>query len=79
MIAAGEKGSLVSLICDSGDRYTATYYDDPWLKSNNLDIEPYCSMLQEFLDGGRFHFDVADVKIAVRRNSAALPYLPARE
>jgi hypothetical protein len=36
-------------------------------------------MLQEFLDGGRFRFDVADVKMAVRRNSAALAYLRASE
>ena len=66
MIAAGEEGSLVSLICDSGDRYTATYYNDAWLKSSNMEIEPYCAMLQDFLDGGRFRFDLANVKTAVR-------------
>jgi cysteine synthase A len=67
MIAAGEEGSLVSLICDSGDRYTATYYNDTWLESNNIEIESYCSMLRDFLDSGRFHFDLADVKTAIRR------------
>ena len=67
MIAAGEEGSLVSLICDSGERYTATYYNDSWLRSNNIEIEAYCSMLQDFLDSGRFRFDVADVKTAMRQ------------
>ena len=69
MLAAGEQGSLVSLICDSGDRYTATYYDDAWLKSNNMEIEPCCSMLRDFLDSGRFRFDLVDVKTALRRNA----------
>jgi cysteine synthase A len=50
LIAAGEEGSLVSLICDSGERYTATYYNDAWLKANNIEIESYCSMLEDFLD-----------------------------
>jgi len=67
MIAAGEEASLVSLICDSGERYTATYYNDSWLRSNNIEIEPYCSMLRDFLDTGRFRFDAADVKTAIRQ------------
>jgi len=43
MIAAGEEGSLVSLICDSGERYTATYYNDTWLQSNNI-TQKSCSI-----------------------------------
>ena len=66
MIAAGEEGSLVSLICDSGERYTATYYNDAWLKANNIEIESYCSMLEDFLDSGRLRFDLADVQTALR-------------
>lgn len=31
-----ESGSIVTLICDSGERYLNTYYDDEWLKNNNL-------------------------------------------
>jgi cysteine synthase A len=67
MMAAGEEGSLVSLICDSGERYAGTYYNDAWLRSNSMEIEPYCSMLQDFLDSGRFRVDVADVKTAFGR------------
>ncbi|EWY41089.1 cysteine synthase [Skermanella stibiiresistens SB22] len=52
MIAAGEEGSLVSLICDSGDRYTSTYYDPAWLERNDIDVEPWRRMLETFLDTG---------------------------
>ena len=38
MIEAGEEGSLVSLICDSGERYSATYYNDAWLDSNDIKL-----------------------------------------
>lgn len=31
MVAAGRKGSIVTLLCDGGDRYACTYYDDAWL------------------------------------------------
>ncbi|MDO5678315.1 MAG: PLP-dependent cysteine synthase family protein [Propionibacteriaceae bacterium] len=31
MEAAGQEGSLVTLLCDSGDRYRLTYDDDAWL------------------------------------------------
>jgi len=54
MMAEGEEGSLVSLICDSGDRYTSTYYDPDWLTKNDIDIEPYREMLETFLDTGEF-------------------------
>ncbi len=58
MMQAGEEGSLVSLICDGGERYTATYYDDAWLAANNINIAPYCEMLEHFLDTGEFDFSV---------------------
>jgi len=28
---AGERGSIVTLLCDGGERYAATYFDDAWL------------------------------------------------
>ena len=39
MQVRGEKGSVVFLACDSGDRYLDTYYSDAWLLENDLDIE----------------------------------------
>ncbi|HEY8577961.1 MAG TPA: PLP-dependent cysteine synthase family protein [Devosia sp.] len=40
MRAAGEEGSLVTLICDSGERYGDTYYNDEWLQQQRLDVTP---------------------------------------
>lgn len=54
MLEAGERGSLVSLICDSGDRYTSTYYNPDWLAANDIDIAPYRRMIETFLDTGIF-------------------------
>ncbi|AVP58423.1 PLP-dependent cysteine synthase family protein [Pulveribacter suum] len=28
---AGQQGSILSLLCDAGERYLATYYDDAWV------------------------------------------------
>ena len=54
MMEAGEEGSLVTLVCDRGERYADTYYDDAWLKANGLEIAPYVEALETFLDTGRF-------------------------
>jgi cysteine synthase A len=48
MGAAGETGSVVTLLCDGGERYGHTYYDDGWLQSHDLDISPYAAALAEF-------------------------------
>ena len=37
MAAAGEHGSIVTLLCDGGDRYGCTYYDDAWLAERRID------------------------------------------
>jgi len=37
MAASGESGAVVSLLCDSGERYRSTYYNDDWLKARGLD------------------------------------------
>ena len=36
----GEAGSIVTLMCDSGERYTHSYYNDAWLASNGFDLAP---------------------------------------
>lgn len=52
MMREGREGSLVTLICDSGDRYSSTYYDQRWLTDAGLDIDPYRRLLEHFLDTG---------------------------
>jgi cysteine synthase len=45
-------GSIATLMCDSGDRYDATYYNDDWLSDCALDIEPHLRTLRAFLRTG---------------------------
>jgi cysteine synthase A len=52
MLKSGRKGSLVTLICDSGDRYVNTYYSDAWLAEHQIAIEPWCAALNALLDHG---------------------------
>ena len=48
MIDRGEKGSIVTLICDPGERYAGTYYDAGWIKEQGLDVQPYLAALDAF-------------------------------
>ena len=41
MRARGERGSVVTLICDGGERYLDTYYDDAWVAGQGLELAPY--------------------------------------
>lgn len=54
MLATGQTGSIVTLVCDGGERYTHTYYDDAWLAGQGLDLEPHRATLEDFLVTGRF-------------------------
>jgi cysteine synthase A len=46
---AGERGSIVTLLCDSGDRYANTYYSDDWLRAQGIDIAPYEAVLTQLI------------------------------
>ncbi len=52
MMREGREGSLVTLICDGGDRYASTYFDPDWLRANDIDIDPYRAKLERLLDAG---------------------------
>lgn len=52
MRAAGEEGSIVTLLCDGGERYVSTYYDDGWLAEHDLDIAPYTEALRTYESTG---------------------------
>ena len=47
----GGKGSIVTLICDSGERYGHTYYSDEWIAAQGFNLEPHERALDAFLDG----------------------------
>jgi len=46
MMEKNERGSIVTLLCDSGDRYKSTLYDDSWLAAQGLDISPMMDRLE---------------------------------
>lgn len=48
----GIKGSVVSLICDSGQRYCETFYDPEWLAKNDLEPTVEIEALRCFFDSG---------------------------
>jgi len=49
MLERGETGSVVTLLCDGGERYRRSYYDDAWLASHDLDLGPSRESLERFL------------------------------
>lgn len=49
MRAKGETGSIVTLLCDGGERYATTYYDDAWLTQRGLDWQNAAAQVRAFL------------------------------
>jgi cysteine synthase A len=45
----GERGSVVSLICDGGERYAHSYYNDAWLAEHGIDPASYEAELEALL------------------------------
>ena len=46
MRARGERGSIVSLLCDRGERYAQTLFDPAWLATHHIDIAPWDAALR---------------------------------
>ncbi|MCK0090088.1 PLP-dependent cysteine synthase family protein [Rhodococcus sp. HNM0563] len=54
MLASGREGSVVTLLCDGGERYTGTYYSDEWLSAEGLEASKWGAVLEEFAATGRW-------------------------
>lgn len=54
MADQGRQGSVVTLICDPGERYLDKYYSDSWLAEQGLDIAPYARAIDTFLSSGHW-------------------------
>jgi cysteine synthase A len=54
MLAAGRTGSVVTLLCDGGERYACTYYDDDWVAAQGLDLVPHTATLEAFARTGEW-------------------------
>ncbi len=51
MAARGQSGSVVTLLCDSGDRYRSTHLDDAWVSARGLDLGEPMRAVAAFLQG----------------------------
>lgn len=60
MRRAGQTGSIVSLICDSGERYLNTYHSDDWLTANGLDTALFEREIEAFLANGAFTLEMEE-------------------
>ncbi len=52
MVEQGTRGSVVTLLCDPGDRYLDKYYSDAWLAGQGLDVTPYSAAIDSLLRTG---------------------------
>ncbi|WP_318421428.1 PLP-dependent cysteine synthase family protein [Photobacterium leiognathi] len=52
MKARGETGSIVTLLCDSGERYLDTYYNAEWIEENIGDLSAYTEKLEQLEHSG---------------------------
>ncbi|SFN61979.1 PLP-dependent cysteine synthase family protein [Dokdonella immobilis] len=54
MRTRGEGGSIVTLLCDRGDRYAETLFDLDWLGQHGIDMPPWRAALQRTLESGEW-------------------------
>jgi len=54
MVAQGRAGSVVSILCDQGERYASTYFNDAWVARKHLELAPGMRTMREFFAGHGF-------------------------
>jgi cysteine synthase A len=52
MVQNAERGSVVLVMCDGGERYAHSYYDAGWLAANGLDPAEYLPRVWAFFERG---------------------------
>jgi cysteine synthase A len=50
--AKGQSGSIVTLLCDDGLRYRLSYFDDDWLRGNDLECGAQSDALDVLMSTG---------------------------
>jgi cysteine synthase A len=53
MREAGQSGSIVSILCDGGERYAHSYYNPDWYAQNNIDVTASDALIKAAAEGGR--------------------------
>jgi len=54
MAGRGQQGAVVTLLCDAGERYQQTYFDDAWLRSQGLDCARESAAIGALIDRGEW-------------------------
>ena len=54
MADARRAGSVVTVICDGGERYAQTYFNEDWLAANDFAIGPWVAAIEAVCNGGDF-------------------------
>ena len=54
LMARGAAGSIVTLLCDDGQRYCHSYFDDAWLRDNDLECEAQSHAIDALMDRGEW-------------------------
>ena len=52
MAERGEDGAIVTILCDDGNRYAQTYFDDDWVAAKGLDLAPDTARMERFFATG---------------------------
>lgn len=82
MRAAGQGGSIVTILCDGGERYRHSYYDPDWYVRNGIDTDAADEQLARGLAGEALDLPVVQAEggrgdgpspVAVEREPAATP------
>ncbi|NML93971.1 PLP-dependent cysteine synthase family protein [Novosphingobium olei] len=56
MAAQGHSGSIVSILCDGGERYASTYYNEDWLEAQGLADPQAEAQIGHFFATGRLAY-----------------------
>ena len=55
---AGQGGSIVTLLCDDGERYRHSYFNDDWLRDNDLECGAQSDAVDALIDQGEWPADL---------------------
>jgi cysteine synthase A len=54
MAQSGQSGAIVSILCDSGERYASTCFNEGWLAAQGIDTAPDEAQIADFLKTGHY-------------------------
>ena len=52
LLATGQTGSVVTLVCDRGDRYLDSHHDEAWVTAQGHNLAPWTTRIEYLLEHG---------------------------